>query len=414
MNSHARPQRTPRDRVVGPSLPPGFHRHASDSRYNSGSDTEDDQDEEAHIGPAPPPDSQYTDEDHLSAAARDFIEREQRRNRAAEEVKLAREKAATSRPDWMLVAPTATSSLSAIAADPTRLKSRGFAQSAPRVQKTRGQYAADGASDATLWNETPEQRVQRLQDEVSGKRARAGAAPTDENEELQRLIQQRRDATIQAQLDRDSSRSASLLDLHKQQRRRELKDKETDGEARRRSPGDAKGSGEEGGKDSRRKHRSSRRRSRSRSPPSRRKREKERDSSRERARPSSSRDRKDGYERDERHRERRERRSDRYELSDRRFRDDAEDSNDESEKRRRRRGKEKEKERTRDRRDKDREGRTSSDRKKASGTTAPVMWDRDAALSVGGKLMDEKSRGRLVQDAAALGSRFGSGSSRFL
>lgn len=45
---------------------------------------------------------------------------------------------------------------------------------------------------------------------------------------------------------------------------------------------------------------------------------------------------------------------------------------------------------------------------------APMIWDRDAALSVGGRLMDEKKRGKMVADANALGDRFGSGSRRFL
>lgn len=43
-----------------------------------------------------------------------------------------------------------------------------------------------------------------------------------------------------------------------------------------------------------------------------------------------------------------------------------------------------------------------------------MIWDRDAALSVGGKLMDEKKRGKMMADASALGDRFGSGSRRFL
>ncbi len=43
-----------------------------------------------------------------------------------------------------------------------------------------------------------------------------------------------------------------------------------------------------------------------------------------------------------------------------------------------------------------------------------MIWDRDAALSIGGRLMDEKKRGKMIADANALGDRFGSGSRRFL
>jgi len=43
-----------------------------------------------------------------------------------------------------------------------------------------------------------------------------------------------------------------------------------------------------------------------------------------------------------------------------------------------------------------------------------MIWDRDSAMSVGGKLMDDKSRNKALKDAAALGDRFGSGKSSFL
>lgn len=37
------------------------------------------------------------------------------------------------------------------------------------------------------------------------------------------------------------------------------------------------------------------------------------------------------------------------------------------------------------------------------------IWDRDRDMSLGGRLMDEKTRGKIVQDAKGLGDRFGAG-----
>jgi len=37
-----------------------------------------------------------------------------------------------------------------------------------------------------------------------------------------------------------------------------------------------------------------------------------------------------------------------------------------------------------------------------------VIWDRDRDMGSGGKLMDQKSRSKLIQDAKSLGDRFGS------
>ena len=51
----------------------------------------------------------------------------------------------------------------------------------------------------------------------------------------------------------------------------------------------------------------------------------------------------------------------------------------------------------------------SKDKEKDDGP--PVIWDHTRDMSVGGRLMDEKSRNKLISDARGLGERFGSGKS---
>ncbi|KAN0060808.1 hypothetical protein ACQY0O_007467 [Thecaphora frezii] len=402
------------NRVAGPSLPPGFRRSSPRSDRSDQSEIEDEE-----FGPVPLPTGALPSEDGVSAATREFLEREKRSREAAIEAELAAQAASTARPEWMLQLPTTSSALSSIAADPTRLKSRGFSQTAARVQRRQGAGASNEASSSSLWSETPEQRAQRLHDEVSGKRTEAGADVPDEAKNLQRLVQARRDAVIQAQLEKEPSRATTLLELHKEKRRREVRDKEKEKErernkgkgkshdGRHRSRREETGSSDaeeatERDRSKKRRHRSDRDRSRSPSPSSSKRSGRTRDNSHERHR----RHRHDSHQHRDRH------------SRDRRHRggsDSGEDQDGNTEERRKRRRADKEKRRERRERDKDADkDADKAKQKRNAGTTAPVIWDRDAALGVGGKLMDEKSRGRMIQDAAALGSRFGSGSSRFL
>ena len=39
------------------------------------------------------------------------------------------------------------------------------------------------------------------------------------------------------------------------------------------------------------------------------------------------------------------------------------------------------------------------------------IWDRDRDMSLGGRLMDEKTRSKILKDAKSLGDRFGAGKS---
>ncbi|KAG9040769.1 hypothetical protein FS837_000198 [Tulasnella sp. UAMH 9824] len=51
----------------------------------------------------------------------------------------------------------------------------------------------------------------------------------------------------------------------------------------------------------------------------------------------------------------------------------------------------------------------SSKKKSDKEEAPPAIWDRDRDMGLKGKLMDEKSRAKLIQDAKGLSSRFGPG-----
>jgi len=51
---------------------------------------------------------------------------------------------------------------------------------------------------------------------------------------------------------------------------------------------------------------------------------------------------------------------------------------------------------------------SSTDREDAAPA---AIWDRDRDMAVGGRLMDDRSRSKLINDAKGLGSRFGRGAS---
>ncbi|KAJ1573797.1 hypothetical protein NDA12_006910 [Ustilago hordei] len=406
--------------VAGPHFPAGFRqsRLRSNSRSSCDSKASSSEDEGRWVGPVLPTASSSQD-DGLSAGARAFLEREARKNAAAEEAKLAAEKGANSRPEWMLLPPSLSnaSSLQAVAGDPLNLKSRGFAQSTPRVCGRGGGRASD--ADTSLWTETPEERVKRMQDQVSGVRSKDGTN-LGEKERLEREMIARREAireeSIAASLAEGRGKK-SLLEQHNERRKKEIQ------EARQ------KRSREKGKRREEQEHPNPPRSSAHR-----------RDSPRRRCR---SPDRKDkgrhgSCRSSSWHRHRSSRHSDSHSSHGSRHRSHrhSDASEDDHERRRERRegregreGRERRKSESDHRRDKDKrkdkDSNKDKERKKSrkqreeeevreGKAAAPLIWDREAALSIGGKLMDEKKRGKMIADANALGDRFGSGSRRFL
>lgn len=393
--------------VAGPHLPAGFRqsRSRSNSRSSCHSKASSSEDEGRWVGPVLPTASSSQD-DGLSAGARAFLEREARKNAAAEEAKLAAEKAANSRPEWMLLPPSLSnaSSLQAVAGDPLNLKSRAFAQSTPRVSGRGGGRAED--ADTSLWTETPEERVKRMQDQVSGVRSKDGTS-LDEKERLEREMTARREAIREASIAASVAEERgkkSLVEEHNQRRKKEIQEAR---QKRSREKGKRREEQEDHNPRRSSAHSRDSPRHRSRSPD-------RKDKGRHGSCSSSS------------HRHRSSRHSDSHCSHSLRHRSHrhSDASEDGHERRRERRESESDHRRDKDKR-KDKDSNKDKERKKSrkqreeeevreGKAAAPLIWDREAALSIGGKLMDEKKRGKMIADANALGDRFGSGSRRFL
>lgn len=153
----------------GPSLPPHLEKRPvapspaplprpSSSRV----EVENDEDDDDDIGPRPLPASFQSKLDPKADAIQRFMEAEERRAKLAEDAK--KPKVAT-RDEWMLVPPSASDLLANL--DPSKLtKARQFSRST----------AAPKETDNSLWTETPAERQQRIADEVSGRKRKAGAS----------------------------------------------------------------------------------------------------------------------------------------------------------------------------------------------------------------------------------------------
>ncbi|KAG8745450.1 hypothetical protein FRC10_007993 [Ceratobasidium sp. 414] len=176
-------------RQIGPTFP---------SRPPPDSDSDDD------YGPMPLPDGAGSSHDE-NDGVREFIEREKRREQQIEATKQPK---ALKRDDWMLAPPTSSDLFSSL--DPTKLKNRQFSRS-----------TTDKKSAASnLWTETPQERQQRLVDEVSGKRKRAeeaaaqGVSATADDEDI--IKRRKRDKELKEQVEahNQQTRAQPLVAMH--------------------------------------------------------------------------------------------------------------------------------------------------------------------------------------------------------
>lgn len=142
------PGPAPAKRVLGPAPPPASlsERPSSPANSSSGSDSDD-------YGPSLPP------------AAGSAAERQMLAQRREEEARATQSSNAPARPqrdDWMLVPPSDSDWSSRV--DPTKLKNRKFASG-------KGAKApAEKSGISAIWTETAEQKRQRLEDEVLGRK----------------------------------------------------------------------------------------------------------------------------------------------------------------------------------------------------------------------------------------------------
>jgi len=181
-------------RQIGPSFPTYAPTYNPDTY-------DDDDDDDDDYGPKPLPAGMSHEEPD---AVKRFIEREQKQRQLAEE---ASKPKAAKRDEWMLVPPTSSGLLGSL--DPTKL-------SKPR-QFSRGiGPAAPSAKDMSLWTESPQERQQRLADEVSGKKRRVTEATVDPEMEAANKRRRQQEDTIRHQVEEYNRkrRGPALIDKH--------------------------------------------------------------------------------------------------------------------------------------------------------------------------------------------------------
>jgi len=168
--------------IIGPSFPSRIDYDSDDDAY----------------GPMPlPSGAQLEEKDGVD----EVLEREERMKKAAEE---AAKPKALKREEWMLVPPSSSDMLGSL--DPTKLKARQFSRKATTARD----------ADNTLWTETPQERTQRLADEVAGKKRRAANAEDGVPSEADARKRQRKEEEIRRGISQYNTnlRGQSLLDTH--------------------------------------------------------------------------------------------------------------------------------------------------------------------------------------------------------
>ncbi|KAI6096582.1 hypothetical protein EDD16DRAFT_644967 [Pisolithus croceorrhizus] len=184
-------------RVYGPALPtvgPSGTTPPPGPSYSDYSDADSD----SEVGPQLPARSNAPNEG--MSAVDEFIEREERRRKNVEEAKKPKK---LQREEWMLVPPKSGDLLASL--DPTKLKARQFGRSSGPGRD----------ADSSLWTETPAERLQRLSDEVSGRKRKAvNAEPEEDPEDAKK--KKKRDEVIRRGVDEHTRkiRGAALVDTH--------------------------------------------------------------------------------------------------------------------------------------------------------------------------------------------------------
>ncbi|KAL1659316.1 hypothetical protein GGF50DRAFT_119998 [Schizophyllum commune] len=141
-----------------PSAPASTSRPSASTRPPPAPAPYDDEDSDDDVGPKPlgAPAVRHDENEGI----RRFLEVEQRRREEAEN---ASKPKTLQRESWMLVPPSASELLSNI--DPTKKRTFSTSTLAPAASRKK--------NEPNLWTETPQERLQRLKDEVEGRRKRA-------------------------------------------------------------------------------------------------------------------------------------------------------------------------------------------------------------------------------------------------
>ena len=126
------------------------------------------------------------------------------------------------REEWMLVPPSQSDWTTRI--DPTKLRNRKFNTgkgSKPAPQNT-------ASTDQPLWTETPEQKRQRLEDEVLGIRKPAQLGPSEEKRDVRKEEEARETERRIREFNERNDRGGSLFSEHKKGAGGKEKEKEDD------------------------------------------------------------------------------------------------------------------------------------------------------------------------------------------
>ncbi|MCJ1284956.1 hypothetical protein MMC26_004293 [Xylographa opegraphella] len=188
-------------RILGPSLPPAN----LDERPTTAPSGVDDSDSDDDIGPAlPPPPGHYDPDAEIL------------RSKEAADEELARKAASKpKREEWMLVPPKRDDWSSRI--DPTKLKNRKF-----NTGKGAKGPAQKGGGDNTLWTETPEEKLKRLEDEVMG--VKRPAHLDQESHKSAKSRAEARETERRIREYNEKNRKSSLYDEHQKTAPREKED----------------------------------------------------------------------------------------------------------------------------------------------------------------------------------------------
>ncbi|KAL9599664.1 MAG: hypothetical protein Q9219_003652 [cf. Caloplaca sp. 3 TL-2023] len=123
------------------------------------------------------------------------------------------------REEWMLVPPTQNDWSSRI--DPTKLRNRKFNTG----KGAKAPSSSRGGGGTAVWTETPEQKRQRLEDEVMGVRKPVQLVDGDEDGERRREdVEEKRETDRRIREYNEKNRGSSLYEEHKKSTPKEKED----------------------------------------------------------------------------------------------------------------------------------------------------------------------------------------------
>ncbi|KAF2874940.1 hypothetical protein BDV95DRAFT_485838 [Massariosphaeria phaeospora] len=182
-------------RVLGPAPPPA----PLDERPPNPPDDDDSDSSDDDFGPAPPP----VDARHNSRGAED---RRPTKSAFDNDPKYAEETHKVERAAWMTMPPT-QDDLSA-RMDPTKIRARKF-------NSGKGAQPSSGSGGVSVWTETPEQKLKRLQDEAMGIIPPSNS-PRTSKESKRSKEEEAKARRVKDQIEK--SRGKSLVEQHKDKR----------------------------------------------------------------------------------------------------------------------------------------------------------------------------------------------------